>query len=302
MTAGSVIMIRPAAFGYNTETAASNLFQHVSFLSSTKIRAAALKEFDALADKLTQHGIEVIVFNDTVTPIKPDAVFPNNWFSTHTDGTIVLYPLLSELRRKERRQDIIERLREKFFVRQVIDFTRFETQNKFLEGTGSMVFDHAEKVIYANFSARSHPDLLQAVANELRYEVFTFKAEDKNGHEIYHTNVLLNISDDLIIACVDCITQNKVQLLKKFQDSKREKVFLSYYQLERFAGNMLMLQNKGGKKFMILSESAFKSLCKTEIDTIEKYATILYSPLNTIEKVGGGSARCMLAENFLPRI
>lgn len=299
MIASSVIMIRPAAFGYNIETATSNSFQQVSELSSAKIQLAALKEFEALVSKLTEHGIEVILFNDTVTPVKPDAVFPNNWFSTHADGKVFLYPMLSDLRRKERREDILERLQTRFEVKQVIDFSLFERQQKYLEGTGSMVFDHAEKIVYANLSARTHPDLLMAVAEELKYEVFTFKAADKNGNEIYHTNVLMNISDNLMVVCVDCVTHNKLPLLKRIQASKREKIFLSHYQLERFAGNMLMLQNKTGKKFMVMSETAFRSLRKSEIATIEKSATILYSPLPTIETIGGGSARCMLAENFL---
>ncbi len=302
MTASSVIMIRPTAFGFNAETALSNSFQHPSNLSSTKIQSAALKEFEALASKLTEHGIEVILFNDTVTPVKPDAVFPNNWFSTHADGTLFFYPMLSEVRRKERREDVIERLRQQFFVKQIIDFTSFENQSKYLEGTGSIVFDHSNKTAYANLSPRTNAELLKLVADEIGYSPVTFKATDRNGNEIYHTNVLLSISDNLLIVCCEAIADKQGKFKKQIEAARKQIVYLNYTQLENFAGNMLMLQNNSGKNFMVMSKRAYESLRQTQIESIEQHATILYAPLNTIEEIGGGSARCMLAENFLPRL
>ncbi len=302
MIANSVIMIRPTAFGFNAETATTNSFQSLSDLPSSKIQTEALREFDGLADKLTGCGVDVIVFNDTVTPIKPDAVFPNNWFSTHADGTVILYPMYSPARRAERRTDIIERLRTRFLIKQIIDFTHFEEQHKFLEGTGSMVFDHSNRRVYANISPRTSLELLKAISEELSYEPVTFRATDSKGIDIYHTNVVLSVSDGLIVVCQDAVTIEKSSFKRKIAQTGKQVVYLNYHQLTNFAGNMLMLQNHKEQKIMVMSERSYNSLGREQISTIEHNASILTVPLTVIEKIGGGSARCMLAENFLPRV
>ena len=298
MIASSVIMIRPTAFGFNTETAPSNAFQHSANYPSSQVQLAALKEFEALYAALTEKGIEVIPFNDTVVPTKPDAIFPNNWFSTHADGTIFLYPMLSPVRRKERREDILERLKEISVVKELIDLSPFEDKGKFLEGTGSLVFDHSNKIIYAALSPRTDAPLAQVVADELKHELVTFKTADKKGEAIYHTNVVMNVSDSLAVVCFDCITENKAAVKQTLQTSGKEIIEISVEQMENFCGNMLLLQNKQPQKFMVMSERAFKSLDAAQMKTIEKHAEIIYSSLSTIEEVGGGSARCMLAEVY----
>ena len=296
MIASSVIMIRPTAFGYNAETADSNSFQHSPAHPSSHIQAAALKEFEGLYEKLVQHGVDVILHNDPVTPIKPDAIFPNNWFSTHADGTVFLYPMLSTARRKERREDIIDRLRERFSIKRIIDLSPFELQGKFLEGTGSMVFDHKNKTLYAALSPRTDKALLRVVANELKYEFTTFSTTDKNGKEIYHTNVVMNVSDELAVVCLECITENRSVVKQNLLSAGKEVIEISYEQTEKFCGNMLMLKNNKNEKIMVMSQRAFGALNKNQIGAIEKYASIISSPLDTIETVGGGSARCMIAE------
>jgi hypothetical protein len=300
MIASSVLMIRPTAFGYNTETASSNSFQHTPAYPSSKIQLEALKEFEALHQTLTSNGVDVILHNDTVAPVKPDAIFPNNWFSTHADGSIFLYPMLSPVRRKERREDIVKRLRENFQVKQVIDLSPFEMQEKFLEGTGSMVFDHKNKAIYAALSPRTDKALLEVVADELKYALSIFQAHDRNGKDIYHTNVAMNISDELVVVCFDCIIQSQLLVKNQLLATGKEVIEISTEQMENFCGNMLMLKNNDGEKLMVMSERAFKALNKNQIGTIEKHAKIIHSPLKVIETIGGGSARCMLAEIFLP--
>ena len=302
MIASSVIMIRPTAFGYNSETALSNSFQHSPMLTSTQVQLAALKEFEKLHEELVKNGIEVILFNDTLTPVKPDAVFPNNWFSTHIDGTIFLYPMLSIARRKERREDVIERLRENFSVKKIVDLSKLETEGKFLEGTGSMVFDHKSKIIYAGLSPRTNYDVLKVVADELKYELTIFRAADKNGKDIYHTNVAMSVSDDLALICLDCINENRILVKQKLLDTGKVVVEISVEQMENFCGNMLMLKNKEGKNLMVMSERASNALREEQILAINRFAKVVCSPIPTIENIGGGSARCMLVENFLESI
>ncbi len=302
MIASSVIMIRPTAFGYNSETALSNSFQHSPMLTSTQVQLAALKEFEKLHEELVKNGIEVILFNDTLTPVKPDAVFPNNWFSTHIDGTIFLYPMLSIARRKERREDVIERLRENFSVKKIVDLSKLETEGKFLEGTGSMVFDHKSKIIYAGLSPRTNQDVLKVVADELKYELTIFRATDKNGKDIYHTNVAMSVSDDLALICLDCINENRILVKQKLLDTGKVVVEISVEQMENFCGNMLMLKNKEGKNLMVMSERASNALREEQILAINRFAQVVCSPIPTIENIGGGSVRCMLVENFLESI
>lgn len=299
MAASNVIMIRPMNFGYNAETAHSNSFQSNSALPDSEIQKRALREFEALARKIEDAGIGLKVFNDIALPQKPDAIFPNNWFSTHTDGTVILYPMQSPSRRLERKEDMIEWLRHHYRVSRIIDLTYFEDQEKFLEGTGSLVFDHSNKMVYASVSARTHAELIEMVAKELNFSFVCFRAVDRSKAPIYHTNVVMSVGEKFAVVCMECVAEGREILRKYMRGSGKELLELSYNQLESFAGNMLMLENVKGERFAVMSEQAFKSITSEQIRQIESHVAILYSDLQTIEKVGGGSARCMLAENFL---
>lgn len=295
-------MIRPMNFGYNAETARSNSFQNNTTLPDSEIQKRALREFEALARKIEDAGIGLKVFNDTALPQKPDAIFPNNWFSTHSDGTVILYPMQSPSRRFERREDIIDWLRQHYQVSRIIDLTHFEQQGKFLEGTGSLVFDHSSRVVYASVSPRTDVELVEIVAKELAYMPYVFSSSDRNGKEIYHTNVVMSVGERLAVVCMECVTGGGSEILKKnLEESGKELLQLSYTQMENFAGNMLILENLKSESYVVMSERAFKSLSSAQVRLIESHAAILYSDLQTIETVGGGSARCMLAEVFLQR-
>lgn len=292
-------MIRPAAFGYNTETAASNIFQQQVLTSEREINKLAQKEFDALAEKLMGHDIEVKIFEDTPQPVKPDAVFLNNWFSTHANGKVILYPMLSQLRRQERRQDLIDYLQYHFEVKEVIDLTPHEEQGKYLEGTGSLVINHTAGLVFANLSIRTQKSLLESVAQQLHMRPVVFSAS-KKGHEIYHTNVLMADGEDFVIANVDLIQETEQEkFIEVLNQTYGNVVYLNQQQIDDFAGNALLVKNRKGEKYLLMSERAHKSLLPAQMDVIEKYCRILSSPIPTIENVGGGSVRCMLAENYL---
>ena len=293
MLTSKILMVRPSAFGFNTETAVNNSFQNNTFLSAQQVQSAALIEFDRLAELLRNNGIEVVILADSNEPVKPDAVFPNNWFSSHPSGQLVLYPMFSPVRRLERRSELTHVLK----ASTTLDLTEFESRGQFLEGTGSLVFDHANKVVYAALSARTDKDLVALVAKHLGYTAFTFTTADRRGNAIYHTNVLLSVSDDLAIICSDCITGGAEDLIAALRKNK-EVVEISLAQMENFCGNCLLLQNNKGEKFLVMSARAHEHLTAAQIDLIEKHARILSAPLDTIENIGGGSARCMLAEIF----
>lgn len=299
MIASQIIMIRPSAFTYNPETEESNGFQFSGAFLGTEVGQKALHEFENLAQKLAAAGIDVKIFNDTAIPAKPDAVFPNNWFSTHSDGKVFLYPMLSPLRRAERRADIINWLLQTFDVKQQIDLTEAEIENRFLEGTGSMVMDHEQRVIYACLSSRTELELLRQVAHKLNYALQSFCADDRNGKPIYHTNVVMSIAEDWAVICLDCMTERKEEVIKTLGATEKEIIEISFEQMENFCGNILMLQNSEGQKFTVMSERAHSFFTPKQLSSIEKSSNILSSDLTTIEKVGGGSARCMLTEIFL---
>lgn len=300
MLAPQVIMIRPLSFGFNPEAALSNYFQQPGGLNPAAVQSAALKEFDALVNLLTANNVVVKIFQDTALPVKPDAVFPNNWFSTHTDGTVILYPMLNTNRRPERRTDILQWLQTHFQVKRLIDLSRNESQQLYLEGTGSLVFDHNSRMMYAGLSPRTSEALARTVAGHLDYEVVVFRAMDSAGREVYHTNVVMSISDTLSVLCAESISENRHAVESSLRANGKELLMISMNQMENFAGNMLMLQNTKAEPLMVMSTRAFQSLNAVQIKTIEKHASILHSDLSVIETVGGGSARCMLAENFLP--
>jgi len=304
-TTDTLLMIEPVAFGYNAETAENNYFQVEQ--KGNDIQQKALQEFQNFAEKLRDHGINVISIKDTLEPHSPDSIFPNNWVSFHADGTVNLFPMFAENRRVERRQDIIEQIRnEGFEVKSVEDYSHFENEGIFLEGTGSIIFDHDFKLAYGSVSLRLDENLFRKFCENINYTPIVFHSfQDANGERlpIYHTNVMMCIADKFVVICLNCIDdeleREKVQEVIK--SSEKELIEISEDQLQQFAGNMLQVQNTDGEKFLIMSESAHKSLNESQISTIESYCKIISADLETIETNGGGSARCMLAEIFLPK-
>lgn len=296
----SVLMVRPAAFGFNPQTAASNAFQSNQKDSSGEIAKKALKEFDQMVDTLRAHDIDVIVIEDTSTPQKPDAVFPNNWISFHGDGTVVLYPMMAENRRLERSNPVLESIQSTFGVQHVIDLTDRERRNQFLEGTGSVVFDYWNKIAYACRSDRTSESVLQDLCKELGYRAIVFDAVDEMGRPIYHTNVLMCVGTMFAVVCLDAIKSEEDQesLLSSFSQTQHQVVAISYDQLRSFAGNMIEVLSKSGEPTVLLSENAFSSLLPGQINAISKHAEMIPLSIHTIEQYGGGSVRCMVAGIF----
>lgn len=302
--ANTLLMIRPACFGFNSQTAQSNSFQNkFSSLSQNQIQQNALREFENLKSKITGAGVEVVCIDDTDFPVKPDAVFPNNWFSTHADGTLILYPMLTENRRLERREDIVEFLKKNFEVKRVRDLSPFEKQNKILEGTGSLVFDNKNKIIYCSISPRSSKELAEELSKHAGYEIIFFHTKDSNGYPIYHTNVLLTIANGFAVICTEVICDKieKEIVITALRKSGLEIVSITLEQMNKFAGNLLQAENKDGSKILLMSASAFNIFSKAQLKVIEKFTNIVYSDISTIENIGGGSVRCMLAEIFFKR-
>jgi len=299
----SVLMIRPGRFYPNPETAADNAFQRNADRGSDALTPLARKEFDAAMQTLRAAGINAHVFEDTVEPEKPDAVFPNNWISTHHDGRIALFPMYSVLRRRERRQDIVEELRKHYRVAEVIDYSAFEDDGCCLEGTGSLVFDHLNKIAYVSLSNRSNPKVIQRFAEDFSYEPVTFTSIGSNGHPIYHTNVMMCIGTAFAMVGLDMIPNKneRQQLRARLEKTRKEIVELSADQIANFAGNAIELQNKSGEKLLVLSSRAARALTEEQRKTLSRYARFLPLELPTIE-LAGGSARCMIATIHLPRL
>lgn len=298
-------MIEPIAFGYNAETAKNNYFQVEQ--EGSDIQSKALAEFNTFVGKLRNKGINVITIKDTLDPHTPDSIFPNNWVSFHKDGKVVLYPMFASNRRVERREDIIETIKKQGFeVDEIDDWSLSEIQGHFLEGTGSMIFDHDNKIAYGSVSLRLDEQLFRDFCAKYGFEPVVFHSFQTVGSErlpIYHTNVMMCVADKFVVICLDCIDDEleRSKVIETIKSSGKEIIEISEEQMQQFAGNMLQVQNKDGKKFLIMSETAYKSLTQEQISNIEKYNEIIYSDLNTIEVNGGGSARCMLAEVFLPK-
>ncbi|MFZ1676340.1 MAG: arginine deiminase-related protein [Saprospiraceae bacterium] len=293
-------MIRPASFGFNVETAANNAFQHKPGDENYSLVAAeATKEFDKFSQLLLHEGIDVTVLNDSLDPIKPDAVFPNNWISFHDNGTIVTYPMFSPLRRNERRDDLISQIAGRFRFRDWIHLEEAENKHQYLEGTGSMVLDRVAKIAYACISERTDKEILANWCDRMGYTSHTFYAES-NGKPIYHTNVMMAIASDVAIVCLECLPDPKERIALKENLAKDHTVIeITDNQVQSFAGNMLALKNNRGEELMVMSSRALQSLTDEQRNAIEEYCRIISSPINTIEDVGGGSARCMIAEIFL---
>ncbi|MDY3521626.1 amidinotransferase [Riemerella anatipestifer] len=304
-TTNTVLMIEPVAFGYNAQTAENNYFQVNSENADTQSKA--LQEFKNFVEKLRSKGITVVSIQDTLEPHTPDSIFPNNWVSFGADGRVTLYPMYAPNRRDERRMDILENLKNQGFkINEVVDLTSSEKDNVFLEGTGSIIFDHDNKLAYGSVSLRLDEKLFREFCEKFGYTPIVFHSYQTAGTErlpIYHTNVMMCVADRFVVICLDCIDdlqerQNVIDTIKK---SGKEIIEISEEQMQNFAGNMLQVHNDEGKKFLVMSQSAYQSLSPNQIESIEKYSEIIYSDLNTIETNGGGSARCMLAEVFLPK-
>jgi hypothetical protein len=306
-TSSTILMVRPANFGFNPETAENNFYQQQDGRSSKEIKALAQQEFDSFVALLKDQGVKVLVIEDTEKPIKTDAVFPNNWFSTHPDGKLILYPMYSPNRRLERRKDLIEQLMGLGFkVDEIIDLSFFEQDGQFLEGTGSMVMDHDSKMIYACYSERTHSVPLDYLAKILGYQVIAFEAQqeiDGKMSPIYHTNVMMHIGSDLAVVCLESIVKaaDRRKVQETLTSAGKKVIPITAKQKFNFAGNMLEVGNDGGEKFTVMSQTAYDSLNVGQIQLIEKYTTIISPQIPTIEKLGGGSARCMIAEIFLPK-
>ena len=304
-SAAAVLMVRPASFGWNPETAASNRFQATAPGSARGVGEKAVAEFDALVAALRAAGVTAHAFDDRAEPACPDAVFPNNWVSLHEDGTVVLYPMLARSRRRERRLELIVELEQRggYRVERLLDLTHHELQQRFLEGTGSVVFDHLGRVAYACLSPRTSADVLDELCAELGYEAVTFSAADRSGVPVYHTNVVLSIGTGFALVCAEAIPpRQRGELLERLAAGGRRVVSIDQAQLGSFAGNVLELRAAGGARVLAASRCALDSLPPSAravlAEGIERFVAV---PVPTIEDLGGGSVRCMLAEIFLPR-
>ncbi|AZI27447.1 amidinotransferase [Pedobacter sp. G11] len=299
-TTNHLLMIRPVDFKFNEQTAGNNKFQVAS--TESDVQSQALKEFDGFVELLRQNDIDVTVVDDTLQPETPDSIFPNNWVSFHEDGSIYLYPMFSENRRLERRKEILEGLRDKFEVNHVSDLSFYEMQYAFLEGTGSMVLDRVNKIAYACLSVRTDEEVLQNFCMLTGYEPISFQAVDGTNFPIYHTNVMMCIGDRFAVICLDSIPdqEEKLAVTMSLTSSGKEIIEITLDQMNHFAGNMLQVANQSGESLLVMSEQAYLSLTTDQISSMENYARIIYAPIYTIEKNGGGSARCMLAEIHLP--
>ena len=292
----SVLMIRPCRFYPNPETAGDNAFQARLDCTVDALSTVARKEFDATVQKLRAAGVNVHVFEDTAEPEKPDAVFPNNWISTHHDGRIAVFPMYSALRRRERRRDIIDELHKHYRVTEVIDYAAFEDEGCCLEGTGSLVLDHSNKIAYVSLSKRSNPKVIQRFADDFSYEPITFTSIGSNGQPIYHTNVMMCIGTAFAMVGLDVI-RNKAerqQVRARLEKAGKEIVELSADQIANFAGNAIELHSKGGEKLLVLSSRAAEALAEKQREQLSRHARLVPFELPTIE-LSGGSARCMIA-------
>lgn len=302
MLANSLLLVRPAAFGFNPQTAESNGFQQKHDWSSTEIQKRALAEFDEVATTLQQAGIRILLVEDEVSPVKPDAIFPNNWFSTHPRGLLFLYPMATENRRTEVRLDWLPQLEsvKKKQPEKIIDLREMAGENEFLEGTGSLIIDPAHRHIFMSRSLRSQEKLAQVVAQNLGYNLLSFDALDESGNPIYHTNVLLAVSPQLAIFCAEVVPEGdeKAAILRALNTTERVLLEISRKQMAHFAGNVLFVTNRKGEKYGIISRTGWKSLSLGQQTVFSHFFTPICLDIPTIEQIGGGSARCMLAELF----
>ncbi|MCZ8169375.1 MAG: citrulline utilization hydrolase CtlX [Flavobacterium sp.] len=307
-TTNAILMIRPVAFRMNEQTAVNNYYQKVlDGLSPETVNAKAQQEFDAFVQKLRLVGVDVTVVDDTLEPNTPDSIFPNNWISFHETGDVVLYPMFAENRRAERREDILDLLEDKgFVVNDIMDYTSAEADNIFLEGTGSLLLDRQNGKAYCALSPRADEELMIEFCEDFEYTPVIFEAFQTVGGTrklIYHTNVMMCIGDTFAVICADSIDDKKERkmVLDSLRSDEKDLILITEDQVNNFAGNMLEVKGSEGKRYLVMSSSAYQALTKKQIAQIEQHVTILHSSLDTIEACGGGSARCMMAEVFLPK-
>lgn len=304
-TTDTILMIEPVAFGHNEETAKNNYFQVEQ--EGDNVQNQALKEYKNFVEKLERKGINVISIKDTKEPHTPDSIFPNNWVSFSENGEVFLYPMFAENRRVERRSDIFDEIEKRGYeIKKIIDLSDSENDNQFLEGTGSMIFDHDKKIAYGSVSLRLDEGLFRKYCTKFGYQPVVFhsyQTVNKKRLPIYHTNVMMCIADRFAIICLDAIDSldEQIGVAETIIKSGKEIIEISEEQMHQFAGNMLQLHNDKSEKFLVMSGSAYRSLRPEQVQKIESYNEIIYSDLTTIETNGGGSARCMLAEVFLPK-
>ncbi len=298
-------MVRPVRFRMNEETAVNNYFQEEINLKNEEINRKAQQEFDKFVEKLQEVGVNVVVIDDIYEQNTPDSIFPNNWISFHQSGNVALYPMFAENRRRERREDVLDLLEEKgFVIENVYDYTEAENDDIFLEGTGSMILDRTNEVVYCALSPRADEELFIEFCEDFEYTPVIFKAyQTVEGKRelIYHTNVMMALGETFAIICLDTIDDNaeRKAVTESLKRTGKEIITISEEQMHHFAGNMLQVQGKN-ETYLVMSEAAYKSLTQKQITNIEKHCKILFSDLETIETCGGGSARCMMAEVFLP--
>lgn len=296
-------MVRPAAFGYNAETAANNFFQHHPGTDRHTLQQKALAEFDAMVALLCSHDVDLLVLEDSKEPPKPDAVFPNNWISTSPDGKIFIYPMFAPNRRTEKRDELLEQIAREYLVTDVQDWSEFEAEGRFLEGTGSMVIDHDHEMIYAAISERTNLSVLEKFASTNGFQAIVFLATDKEGHPIYHSNVVMAVGEKFAVLCEEAIEEEwELIAVKQLLESTGHTIIpITREQLYAFAGNMLEIKNKNGESLIVLSETAMKALRTDQLQLLQGFGKLVPVDVPTIEQVEGGSVRCMMAEIFLQR-
>ncbi|TRX01051.1 citrulline utilization hydrolase CtlX [Flavobacterium gawalongense] len=307
-TTNSILMIRPVAFRMNEQTAVNNYYQKVlDGLLPATVNAKAQQEFDAFVEKLRAVGVDVTVVDDTSNPDTPDSIFPNNWVSFHENGDVALYPMFAENRREERREDILDILEDnRFVINNIMDYTSAEEDGFFLEGTGSLVLDRANAKAYCALSPRADEELFIEFCEDFDYAPVIFEAfqtVDSERKLIYHTNVMMCVGETFAVICADCIDDKKERkmVLENLKENGKEIILITEAQMNNFAGNMLEVRGANDKRYLVMSAAAHQSLTPKQIEQLEKHAEILSSNLDTIEACGGGSARCMMAEIFLPK-
>ena len=299
----TILMVRPAAFGFNEETAANNYFQSNPGIDKEQLQQKALAEFDNMVQTLRSHGITVLVIEDSKEPPKPDAIFPNNWLSTSPGGVLSVFPMYAPSRRIEKRDEILDQLAKEFVIREVQDWGEYEAEGRFLEGTGSMVIDHDNKMIYACVSERTSLPVLEKYAAANNFQAIVFLATDKNGRPVYHTNVMMALGEGFCVLCEEAIEEEweLIAVRQLLESTGHSIIAITRDQMHQFAGNMLQLKNNDGEKYLVMSRSAFNSLRKEQKQMLEAYSTLLPIAVPTIEEVEGGSVRCMMAEVFLEK-
>ena len=304
----SILMVSPDTFAYNRETAESNIFQTELNYDTETLRKKVLEEFMAMVDTLISNGVDIFVLSNDTEIDLPDAIFPNNWFATYEDGTVILFPMLTPNRRKERDKDIIESTFEPagFLANKLVDLSPYENQNLFLEGTGSLVLDRKNNVVFAIESERTGKELFDIYCNQMKIPTSNrifFHAEDETGVPIYHTNVIMSIGNGFAVVCDECIPDKKErnEVIYKLKQLGLEIITINYSQLMSFCGNLLNVKSNKSESIIVMSANASNAFTDAQINILQKYGSIVAVNIDTIEKVGGGSARCMMAEIFLPK-